>query len=147
MALINDYKSKKRHLSAKWGVDPGLYMYVSHVICSYLSFQLSQIMPYWVESYIWQNFGFFPILTWIVCCLVNAQSPVIMLKRNYVSYGMHLRDSFHFHYGTNKNDRAIKWCSLHWWSDVVSTVINESSRTVLECALHCNCSETETGKF
>ena len=30
----------------------------------------------------------------------------------------------------------------------MSTVINESSRTASECALHCNCSaETETGNF
>ena len=54
-------------------VDPGLY--VSHVICEWLSFQLSQIMLYCAsfESYIRQNFGFFHLLTRIVCCLANAR--------------------------------------------------------------------------
>ena len=44
--------------SAKWVVDPGLY--ASHVICAWLSFQLSQIMLYCAsfESYIWENLGF-----------------------------------------------------------------------------------------
>ena len=58
-------------LSGQWGVDPGLY--VSHVIYSWLSFQLSRITLNCAsfESYIRQNFGFFPLLTRIVCCLAN----------------------------------------------------------------------------
>ena len=32
-------------------------------------------------------------------------------------------------------------------SDMVSTVINESSRTALECALHCNCSAKKNSQI
>jgi len=32
-------------------------------------------------------------------------------------------------------------------SDAVSTVINESSRTALECALRCDCSAKQTVTF
>ena len=34
----------------------------------------------------------------------------------------------------------VQWYSLCWSNDVVSTVINESSKTALECALRCDCS-------
>ena len=60
-----------RFPNAKWGVDPGLY--ISHVICAWLSFQLSRIMLYCAgfESYIGQNFAFFTLLPRIVCRLAD----------------------------------------------------------------------------
>ena len=62
-----------RFSSAKSGVDPGLY--VSHVICAWLSFKPSRIILYCAsfKSYIRQNFGFFLLLTRIVGCLANAR--------------------------------------------------------------------------
>ena len=44
----------------------------------------------------------------------------------------HATCTVHFCY---VSDHAINKYSLRWWSDVVSTVIHESSRTALECAL------------
>ena len=48
---------------------------------------------------------------------------------------MHWPCSFHFRYVANESDCAIMQFALMKWC--VSTVISESSRTALECALHC----------
>jgi len=54
-------------------VDPGWYD--SHVMCAWLSFQLSRIILCCAgfESYIRENFGFFALQRRIVCCLANAR--------------------------------------------------------------------------
>ena len=52
--------------------------YVSHVICARLPFQLFRIMLCYAsfECYMRQNFGFFPPLKRIVCCLANARQQI-----------------------------------------------------------------------
>ena len=41
----------------------------------------------------------------------------------------------------------MQYYSLYWSSDMVSTVINESSQTALQCALCWDCSAEKTTKF